>query len=172
MEMKFWGFCGKNMPSLLSGSIWPYVEWIALIEKYMLQNLSKFVSHFSLSIISNKRSMISLRYLNLLVLMQILITVTMKKIRCELLTCWLPIMSRKPTKKRIKIKKEISLRKPHYCIQQLTRLSCMTRYVLSYALTAISMMFLIFIFAVFFIIESFARPSLFLPARRRQNGAS
>lgn len=100
-----------------------------LIENYVLQNLSKFISYFSLSIISSKRLKISLRYSNLLVLTQILIIVTMKRIRCELLTCWLPITSRKPTKKRIKIKREISLRKPHYCIQQPTRLSCMTRYV-------------------------------------------
>lgn len=134
MEMKFWGFCGRNMPNLPSGSIWLYVEWIDLSEKHILQNLSKFVSYFSLSITSSKRLKISLRYLNLLVLMQILITATMKKIRCELLTCWLHIMSRKLTKKRIKIKKETSLRKPHYCIQQLTRLSCMIRYVLSYVL--------------------------------------
>lgn len=49
MEMKFWGFCGKNMLSLLSGSTWPYVEWITLIlKKYMLQKVSKLISHFQL----------------------------------------------------------------------------------------------------------------------------
>lgn len=130
MVMKFWGFCGRNMPSLTSGSIWPYVERIILIEKgYMLQYPSKLISRFSLSITNSKRSMTSLRYSNLLVLMQILTTATMKKIRCELLICWLPIMSRKPIRKRTKTKSEISSQKPHYCIQQLTRSSCTIRYV-------------------------------------------
>lgn len=131
MEMKFWGFCGRNMPSLTSGSIWPYVERIILIEKgyILLQYPSKLISRFSLSITNSKRLTTSLRYLNLLVLMQILTTATMKKIRCELLTCWLPIMSRKPIRKRTKTKSEISSQKPHYCIQQLTRSSCTIRYV-------------------------------------------
>lgn len=130
MEMKYWGFCGRNMPSLTSGSIWPYVERIILIEKgYMLQYPSKLISRFSLSITNSKRLTTSLRYLNHLVLMQILTTATMKKIRCELLICWLPIMSRKPIRKRTKTKSEISSQKPHYCIQQLTRSSCTIRYV-------------------------------------------
>lgn len=131
MEMKFWEFCGRNMPSLPSGSIWPYVKMDDLNLNRNIQHLSKFFFfYFSLSIISSRKLMTSLRYSNLLVLMQTLIIVTMKKIRCELWTCWLPIMFRKPTKKRIRIKKEISSRKPHYYIQQLIKSLCMIRYVL------------------------------------------
>lgn len=107
------------------------------------------VLHLSLSITSSRRLKTSLRYLNLLVLMQMLITGTMKKIRCELLTCWLPITSRKPIEKRIRIRKEISSQKLRCYIQQLTKSSCMTRYVLDAFAYHYLYNFLIFIFTIF-----------------------
>lgn len=104
-----------------------YFKIICIYNRIHQVNFS--VLYFSLSTTSSRRLKTLLRYLNLLVLMQMLTTETMKKIRCELWTCWLPIMSRKPIERRIKTRKETSSQKLHCCTQRLTKSSCMTRYV-------------------------------------------
>lgn len=155
------------MLNFIFGSIWPYAELIFLSKKKIIYLKMSYPTYkiefyFSWNIISNKRSVILLRYLNHPVLMLISTTVTMRKIRCELLTCWLPIMFKKPTKKKTRIRREIYLQKLHYCIQQLTKLSCTIRYGLLVIFTRNIFVPKFYTFIFFIITESFTWQSIFL----------
>lgn len=162
------------MLSLLSGSTWPYVEWITLIlKKYMLQKVSKLVSHFQLEYYKQQKIEDFIKILESSRIDANIDYRDYEKDQMRALDMLAAYYVQEANKEKNKDKKRDLFTKATLLYTTADKIIMYDQVnIIICILITLSTIFLILTFAIFFFIaESFARPSLFLPARRRQNGA-
>lgn len=161
------------MLSLPSGSTWLYVEWITLILKiYMLQKVSKFVSHFQLEYYKQQKIEDFIKILESSRIDANIDYRDYEKDQMRALDMLAAYYVQEANKEKNKDKKRDLFTKATLLYTTADKIIMYDQVnIIVCVLIALFMIFLILTFAIFFIAESFARPSLFLPARRRQNGA-